>query len=67
MWVVYFRPRDIPGANYFVRMWYGERKTNDAAPFDDITAARAAIALAGGGFRLSRDPNDDPAIVEIWI
>jgi hypothetical protein len=67
MWTVYYRPRDWQDAKYVVRVWYGERMTEEVAPFDDLTAARAAIALAGGCARLERSPEDDPAILEVWI
>jgi len=71
MWAIYDHPNDFP--NHFVaRRWicrppYGE-ETPDCVLADTLDALRAALLLKNPGlYRLPRQPDDDPAIVEVWL
>jgi hypothetical protein len=65
LYVIYRFPSDYP-EHFVVRCWYGP--VPDQEPFclaPTLEAARAA--LPPGLAHLARDPNDDPAIAEVWI
>jgi len=75
MWTIYFNPADFPGrfvARRFVVMNGISGSTNDAAHSETKGGVIAWIkedALRFGvvPVRLSREPGDDPVIVETWI
>lgn len=64
MFVVYAGPRDFP--NYFVvRRWQMDRPTEDYVLAKTLDEARRKIPL--GLVCLTRQPSDDPKIVETWF
>lgn len=70
MWVVYGHPRDYP-AKYVVRKWRVqpggaiEMAQEPWCVADTIEAARESLPT--GLYRLERQENDDPAIMEVWV
>ena len=68
MWTIYESPRDYPG-RFVVRGWTVQREpVPDELPtavVDTLAAARRHVPV--GLFRLDRDPDDDPTIVETWL
>lgn len=69
MWTVYDHPVDYP-AHYVVRrsLVGAGMLTVDREPWavtESLEAARHA--LPPGLTRLTRDPDDDPKIVEVWL
>jgi hypothetical protein len=68
MFVIYNSPRDYPG-KFVLRRWIideGTSKPDDSAIIaDTLEAIRAAVPF--GMFRLERDPQDEPQIVESWV
>ena len=70
-WVIYDHPRDFPN-NIVVRHWLiwrgGEISATDEVWLrDDVEGARDVIrANFPDGYRLARQPDDDPTIVEVW-
>jgi hypothetical protein len=71
MWVVYRSPRDYPGS-WVARLWHVTRsklesdwwtRTVLVAP----THEQLVAALPPGLYRMPRAPDDDPAIVEVWL
>lgn len=70
-WTIYCRPSDYPG-NYVVREWLIE--PGAALPGEVIAlvesleqARDAVLDAAPGAYCLGKDPEDDPAIVEVWL
>ena len=68
MWVIYERPKDYP-QGFVARRWLiaaGEpRPTSVAFVADTLEGARAQ--LPPGLFRMDRQPDDEPQIVEVWL
>jgi hypothetical protein len=67
LWTIYERPRDFP-EGYVLRSWRttGEWQVpGEASYFGDLEAARAAVPA--GLFRLPRQDDDDPAVLETWL
>lgn len=68
MWTIYKHPLDYP-EGYVARQWLirdgGYPYAGVARYRPDLEAARAAVPP--GLYRLDRDPNDDPTVVETWI
>lgn len=70
VWTIYWRPRDVPGAEYVVRGF--NVVAGEAVPHSEhveaptLDAARRALPPAADAC-LGRQPDDDPAIVESWI
>ena len=68
MWTIYRHPRDFPdkwvlrGHEIAVD---GPRAQQVAWVADTLAEVRAHVPY--GDLRLMRDPNDDPAIYEVWI
>lgn len=69
MFTIYERPRDYPNG-YVVRR--SVVRPNNVIEVDAVAqyaatlgAARALVPV--GKIRMARDPNDDPAIVEVWL
>lgn len=65
MWTIYDRPLDYP-KNIVVRVWYGLVPAEHTL-HDSVAEARESITRRGGSVSLSRQPGDDPKIVETWI
>ena len=75
LWVVYDKTtRDFPG-QHVARMFMASRRedgtvysvpTTAHMVSDDIERIRETM-VAHGRFRLSRDPADDPVIMESWV
>lgn len=67
IWTVYKRPLDHPD-KYVARRWLATPQptpTDDKLLADDLDALRKK--LPPGLIRMSRQPEDDPVIVESWI
>jgi hypothetical protein len=65
IWVVYDHPRDWP-ACWVARKWIGEAATDAvivAPTLELLHKWLADMRLV----RLSRDPEDDPKIMEVWL
>lgn len=71
MWVVYRRPRDLPGVEWCVRRWRARpgfpELQPDALAFPAASLEAARALLPPGLTRLAREPGDDPVIVETWL
>lgn len=68
-YTVFANPADYPG-RYVVRGWrlVGTSILQDPGPLAvRHTLEEARAALPPGLQRCSRDPNDDPVIVEVWM
>lgn len=70
VWVIYADPADYPGRVVLRRQHVGRDATitvdaDPAAVVDTIEQARAA--LPEGLTHLSRQPEDEPQIVECWL
>lgn len=70
MWIVYAHPKDDPEA-FVARRWElaeagGMEPTMVVIRDDDLGRLRSVLR-ARGLFHLSRDPVDDPVIVEVWL
>jgi len=72
-WVIYFNPQDHPD-KYVVRKWIITGGPDGIKP-DDISQVCDTLELARdvvayhypGAYRLDRQVDDDPVIVETWI
>ena len=67
MWVIYDHPKDFPDG--FIARRHEATRTGPH-PTDDIKTAASLLRreLASQGLtRLTRDPDDDPKIVEVWL
>jgi hypothetical protein len=69
LWTVYDHPVDCPG-NWVARKWVvgpggKSEATSDCIVSDTLEDLRDA--LPPGLYRLPRDPDDDPVIVETWL
>jgi hypothetical protein len=65
--VIYHSPKDYPG-KYVVRLWlvgHGFGPTNFAEQFETLEGARAFVPP--GLICMTRNPADDPVIVETWF
>lgn len=70
-WVIYEHPRDFP-EHFVIRCWNITAgvimQTNEVWLRPDLDSAREVVAVnCPGGYRLDRQPGDDPVIVEVWI
>lgn len=68
IWTIYERPHDYPDQCVARRCEVsagGVRMTNDMFVADTVDELR--MLLPPGLFCLSRDPKDDPVIVEVWL
>jgi len=67
-WVIYDHPRDYPD-KFVMRRWEIGRglvmATDDMALADTLEEARAQVPA--GRYRLEREADDDPVIVEMWL
>lgn len=70
MWTVYDHPTDYPN-NYVARRFEvdanGPRPTDSIIITPDLEALRAMLAFELGLTCLTREPGDDPKIVEVWL
>lgn len=68
MWTVYEMPADLPN-EFVARKWLavgGElQATSELVRGDSLDAVRDR--LPAGLYRLPRNPEDDPRIVETWL
>ena len=69
MWVIYDHPKDHP--NYFVARRHevfrnASKATGEHVVSKDLKKLRKMLE-DGGKVRITRDPNDDPVIIETWI
>ena len=64
MWVVYDHPSDMP-EQFVARKWLTDKHTEAFFLGETLEVLRAK--LPQGLTRLARHPNDDPAIVEVWL
>lgn len=67
MWTIYDNPKEFPGQT-IARLWYALPKHGPTdqvivAELDDLRARFASEGLVNIG----RSPNDDTAIVEVWM
>jgi hypothetical protein len=69
MWVITREPADLPGVRFAARLWeIGPKLSEPTAIL--LTAPRLDIireCLPPGLYCLDRAPDDDPAIVEVWL
>lgn len=69
MWVVYDHPTDYPG-HYIARQHVvgiaGRQATDRVMMHAELEPIRAALANCGL-VCLTRDSDDDPVIVEVWV
>lgn len=61
---IYKHPKDFPD-KYVVRRFIGEQPTDYHFVADTLEEVRDAIP--SGLFRMDRQVNDDPVIVEVWL
>lgn len=69
VWVVYDHPRDFPDvyvARKHIASVSGNTATEETLVSPDLNVLREALE-AKGFVHLSRDPNDDPVILEVWL
>lgn len=68
LFTIYEHPADYP-RGYIVRRWVANRNGFAEAreAFATETLEDARLLVPEGLFRLEREPNDDPTIVETWI
>lgn len=72
LWTVYQNPADFPG-HYVARRFELEKATADCFADTELDAVREWIkdeALKTGNslpYRLPRQPEDDPVILETWL
>lgn len=64
IWTIYKHPSDYPD-KFVARCFNFNRPTTAVYTADTLEEIRRLIPQ--GLFRLERDPNDDPVIVEVWI
>lgn len=68
-WVIYDHPRDHP-TMFVARKWWidagGPKPTTDMMLSENVKDLRNAM-IHMGLTCLHRAPNDDPAILEVWI
>jgi hypothetical protein len=69
IWTIYDRPTDYPDS-YVVRPWILSSGSEHPIPgaavaAPDLDAARDLVPA--GSFRMERNPDDDPCIVETWF
>lgn len=65
-WVVYENPTDFPPGTFVARKWKNYAPTllfKKSMNYEDLR-----ISLENDGFQsIGRHPQDDPAIMEVWI
>jgi hypothetical protein len=67
VWTIYERPADFP-EGFVVRPWTVKRgQSVPGAAYVARTLEDAREAVPAGLYRMDRDVNDDPRIVETWI
>lgn len=71
LWTIYDHPTDVPEPfGFVVRRWLVATDV-ETAPDSEVkfamTLEEARALVPPGLYRLDRDPNDDPKIVETWI
>lgn len=66
MWVIYDRPTDYPDEVVVVN-WWGDIRDHVVARCETVQEARQIILGLGASACLTRDPGDEPQIVESWI
>lgn len=67
MWVIYESPKDYPG-KFVVRLWESLPRPEPRRLIgvsENLEEARKLVPP--GAYRLVRQPEDDPVIVETWI
>jgi hypothetical protein len=64
IWTVYDHPLDYPNS-FVARRWAMNVPTADVIVSPSLDRVRAS--LPPGLYRMNRNPNDDPKIVEVWI
>ena len=65
MWVVYAHPTDYPDS-YVARMWLNEQPTASIVICPTLETMRSQL-IEMGLAPITRDPKDDPKIVETWL
>lgn len=65
VWTVYDHPRDFPHC-YVARKFLSARPTPEFIVSPDLASLREVLAYKGL-IPLTRDPSDDPVILESWI
>jgi hypothetical protein len=68
LWTVYDHPSDFPD-RFIARLWLVSR-TGTVMTEETVSAAtleELRDRLPPGLYRLDRDPNDDPVVVETWL
>ena len=65
LWVVYDHPKDLPHW-YVARRWETEQPTEEKLLSNDLDHLRTRLR-ARGLVCLTRNPADDPCIVETWL
>jgi hypothetical protein len=68
-WVIYDHPADFP-EHFVVRPWTvaggGRLEPGSARLCGTLEQARAALVNLGL-YRMDRQPDDDPTVVEVWL
>jgi hypothetical protein len=69
IWTIFRRPADYPNHHvarkFLVFQGYSEA-TDEVIVSEDLQPLRYQMERQGL-YRMNRDPNDDPAIVETWL
>ena len=67
-WVITKRPKDFPKHYCMRRQWVFPARIVHA-PVAGLynTLEEARFDIPDGLYRMARDPNDDPVIVECWL
>lgn len=66
-WTIFFNPADAPG-RYVVRRW--ETRGGEVIPceaFHGPSLEVVRLAIPQDRYRIPRLPDDEPAVVEVWI
>jgi hypothetical protein len=64
LWTIFRYPKDYPN-NYVARLFIYDRPGNDIRLANDLDGIRKLIPP--GLFKINRDKDDDPCIVETWV
>jgi len=65
IWTIYDNPDDYPG-QFVARLFLGEQPTDSVIVSDDLQTLRNVLRRQAL-YRLPRQEDDDPVIVETWL
>lgn len=70
IWTLYDHPTDMPGCPYVARLSHvgkGGVNTTDMALWSENLEELRASMVSQGLTCLTRSPEDDPKIIEVWL